>query len=130
MSTDEKTFTPLVLQQIQPLLQNHVLILKFGAPWCKPCKMIAPTVDAWFRNLPPDCNIMFREIDIDEELDLYMVLKKHKMVNGVPTMLSFHGTTRPAWFIPNDSVVGGDLNAVNLFLQRCLLVAKQIKKPN
>lgn len=111
--------TPEVLQTMLASLKG-VLVLKFGADWCGPCKTIAPVVAQYKPNL------QIFEIDVDESLDLFVAFKRRKMVVGLPTMLAFYGDVkREAWYIADDSVVGADLNQVTLFLNRC--IAKQLK---
>ena len=47
-----------------------------------------------------------------------MALKKHKMIQGIPVFLAFYGNTeRDKWYIPDDSIVGADENAVNDFFE-------------
>ena len=103
---------------LQTSMGNGLFIIKFGADWCGPCKKIAPTYKK-FINVSAE-NILFADIDVDENLDLYMALKKHKMVQGIPVFLAFYGNTdRDKWYIPDDSVIGADEKAVNDFFQRC-----------
>ena len=105
-------------KKLRSELNNETIILKFSAnEWCAPCKKIKPLCEEWFAKLPS--NVLIFDIDIDESLDLYMALKKYKMTNGVPTILAYH--TRPKedrWYIPDDSVSGGDLNGVDKFFAR------------
>lgn len=109
--------TPADLQQIQKDYRDNVLIVKFGAEWCKPCKLIKSTCEDWFKRCPP--HIIYADIDIDESLDLYQAFKSKKMVRGVPVLLAFDGSkTRDQWYIPDDSVEGGDIIAVQQFFQR------------
>lgn len=97
-----------------------MLIVKFGAEWCRPCKQIKPMCDKMFTELPD--NIICFDIDIDETMDLYVALKKYKMVSGVPCLLSYYlNQFRPddEWYIPNDSVIGGNPSQVEAFFDRC-----------
>jgi thiol-disulfide isomerase/thioredoxin len=106
------------LQAIQQSMDASVIVLKFGAEWCGPCKAIAPAYKEFMAKAPT--NILFADIDVDENLDLYIALKKQKMLNGIPAFLAFFGgVKRDAWFIPDDSVVGADPVAVGNFFQRC-----------
>lgn len=106
------------LQTLQSNLKTDVLILKFGADWCGPCKAIAPLYKDFILKAP--MNILLGDIDVDENLDLYMALKKQKMVSGIPVFLAFFGgVKRDAWYIPDDSVIGADPVAVNNFFKRC-----------
>lgn len=108
--------TPEALQTLLASLNRSVLVLKFGAEWCKPCKAIAPVIAAW----TPQSNIQFIDIDVDSSLDLFVALKRRKMVVGLPTMLAFYSdVVRDAWYVADDSVVGGDPAQTNLFLLRC-----------
>lgn len=113
------------LKTIQNELNNKVLIVKFGAEWCRPCKNIKGICETWFSKLPE--NIICADIDIDESLDLYIALKSKKMVKGVPTILAWYGTNeREQWYIPDDSVSGGDIAQVDAFFQRCFLKANNL----
>jgi thiol-disulfide isomerase/thioredoxin len=113
------------LQILQKSMPDSVILLKFGAEWCGPCKMIAPLYKEFMTKAPR--NILFGDIDVDENLDLYMALKKQKMVTGIPVFLAFFGgVKRDAWFIPDDSVIGADPVTVNKFFQRCSAKALEL----
>jgi len=114
------------LQYLQSTMGSKILVIKFSAEWCRPCKTIKPTWEYWIQN-NKQSNIVYCEIDIDESLDLYIALKKYKMVNGVPTLLMYQGNLkRDHWFVPDDSFVGGDVEAFKLFLNRCVVKAKSM----
>lgn len=109
--------TPLELQNLQQNARGKIMVVKFGATWCKPCKVIKPTCDNWITTAPT--NIIYADIDIDESMDLYVALKSKKMVRGVPMILAFDcSKQRDQWYIPDDSVEGGDIAAVQAFFKR------------
>jgi thioredoxin 1 len=126
--TDQHLVTELNVSQLQALqysMPDSVIVLKFGAEWCGPCKMIAPLYKEFMTKAPR--NILFADIDVDENLDLYMALKKQKMVTGIPVFLAFFGgVKRDAWFIPDDSVIGADPVTVTKFFQRCSAKALEL----
>jgi len=65
-------------------------ILKFTATWCGPCKNIAPTITQLNNHYTAKkTNYEYIEIDVDECTDLYVFFKKSKMLNGIPTVMSF-----------------------------------------
>ena len=100
---------------------NKILIIKFTAEWCKPCKKIAPYVDKRTNNINKK-NIYWVEVDIDESMDLYMLLKTKRMVSGIPTMLAWFPNTdrdQTKWYIPDDSISGTDISQVGKFFDRC-----------
>lgn len=107
------------LQALQTTLQgNQVLIIKFGAEWCGPCKRIAPAYQAFIQACP--ANIICADIDVDDSIELYLSLKRAKMVSSIPVFLAFFGgVKRDMWYIPDDSVIGADPLAVDKFFQRC-----------
>jgi thiol-disulfide isomerase/thioredoxin len=113
------------LQALQASMKSQVLILKFGADWCGPCKKIAPAYQEFIAHCP--ANILCADIDVDENLDLYMALKKQKMVAGIPVFLAyFGGVKRDLWYIPDDSIVGADTVEVAKFFNRCLKKAEEL----
>ena len=79
MAAKQQLITDLNVAQLQALqksMPNSIILLKFGAEWCGPCKMIAPLYKEFMLKAPR--NILFGDIDVDENLDLYMALKKRK----------------------------------------------------
>jgi thioredoxin 1 len=116
------SLTPFELQKIQHQLSNEqVLIIKFGATWCAPCKIIKPVCDEWLKSAPS--KIIWADIDIDESIELYGALKTKKMIKGVPTLFAFRGdmkNERTHWFIPDDSVSGADIKGLTDFFSRCI----------
>ena len=114
------------LTDLQKTMDRQILVIKFSAQWCKPCKTIKPTWDYWIQN-NKQTNIIYCELDIDETMDLYIALKKFKMVNGIPALLMYQGNLRrDHWFVPDDSFVGGDVAGLKLFLDRCVIKAKSM----
>ena len=117
------SLTPQELITLQGSLNNRILVIKFGAEWCGPCKKIKPLWNEWITLVP--ANIIIVDIDIDECIDLYVQLKAKKMVKGVPTILAFYGNARrEQWYIPDDSVSGGNEGDVKNFMNRCFVKAK------
>jgi len=96
-----------------------VLIIKFGATWCNPCKQIETQVCHSFAQMPK--NVQCMTIDIDECFEIYAFLKSKKMVNGIPAILAYYKNSPFTFYVPNDVVIGTDLNEINAFFQRCYL---------
>lgn len=123
----EKTLYTLSKDGLAKLLQNNtgMVILKFGAVWCEPCKKIEGTVYEWFSKLPEEkTQCVLVDIDDDESFDLYATLKSKKMVNGVPTILAY--TKDNLNIIPDLTVVGSDIQQVNYFFQQCLTYLNKV----
>uniref|UniRef100_A0A6C0B955 Thioredoxin domain-containing protein n=1 Tax=viral metagenome TaxID=1070528 RepID=A0A6C0B955_9ZZZZ len=107
------------------LLQANpgLVIMKLGATWCNPCKVIAPVVHAFFASSPQ--NVICADIDVDESFDLYAVLKQKKMVNGIPVILLFKKGN--VSFVPDDSVTGSGPAELDAFFKRCNIHLKSVK---
>ena len=84
------------------------IIVKFSAVWCAPCKKINPLFEEFKKDLCDNHYLVL--IDIEESIDIYMTLKKYKMVNGIPAILVYNGGEREHWYISDYSVLGGDEN--------------------
>ena len=58
------------------------IVVKFGATWCGPCKMITPVLDTLSTERT---DVTFAEIDMDECPELF----SEKQIKSVPTMIYF-----------------------------------------
>ena len=61
-----------------------VEMIKFGAGWCGPCRMIKPTVDKLIEKYNTDgSDVKITDVDVDAESD---VAQQYK-VRSIPTMI-------------------------------------------
>ena len=75
----EKNFLEEVLQSEIPVL------LDFWAPWCGPCKSLAPVLDDVSEKLKGKVKIV--KVDVDQNASL----AQDYAVRGIPTILLFKG---------------------------------------
>ena len=114
------------LQQLQDLAEEYVIVIKFTANWCGPCKRIASQVEKHFLDMPE--NVICVEIDVDECTDLYSLFRTKHMLTGIPAILAFYGDEpRLRFWIPDDRVVGADVKEVKNFFDRCQEKAEELK---
>ena len=108
------------IQDFQKFLTTNkgLIILKFGADWCGPCKAIQPLVDEWYNKLTTNPNIQCGLINIDDHIDIYGFLKTKKRVNGIPAIMCYYkGNTS---YISDDTVLGSNPKEVQAFFIRCV----------
>jgi thiol-disulfide isomerase/thioredoxin len=98
------------------ILQTNpgAVIIKFGANWCGPCKMIENQVHTLMNMMPN--NVQSIIVDVDECVDLYSFLKSKKMVNGIPVILVYYKGNLN--YIPDDRVLGADSNQINILFNK------------
>lgn len=111
--------------------KDGVIIIKFSADWCLPCKKVSPVWDSYSNACPN--NVVMAGVDIDESLDLYMFMKRKRMLKGVPTILTWYPSAsrdRNTWHIPDDSVSGFDEKAVRDYFGRCFHKANILAASN
>ena len=46
-----------------------VIIIKFSAEWCGPCKLISPYVKEFISTLPE--NVTFYDLDVDDNFEIF-----------------------------------------------------------
>tara|TARA_Y100000768_G_scaffold388716_1_gene386398 strand:- start:5158 stop:5529 length:372 start_codon:yes stop_codon:yes gene_type:complete len=79
------------LSEIVNLLSNndetYTLILYLTASWCGPCAKIKPYINEYKTKLKE--KVILVEIDVDETIDVFGLLKKKKQLNGIPAILKY-----------------------------------------
>lgn len=70
----------------QEVLQSDVPVLvDFWAPWCPPCRAIAPTLDTLAEEYQGKAKIV--KLDVDDEPDVAL----RYGISGIPALLLFKG---------------------------------------
>lgn len=132
MSASDQTnsYRPSIITEIKNMNQfleiwrknPGVIIMKFGATWCGPCKQIEPLVHECIGKMPD--NVQCAIIDIDECFEVYAFLKKKRVLNGVPAIIGYFKSKNAekdqnTFFYPEEMVVGTDKTKVIEFFDRC-----------
>ena len=100
------------------LIENNpgILIFKFTADWCGPCKKIKEYSYKKSNDLP--AHITLLEVDVDECFDLYAFLKHKKMVNGIPEFLAYSKCVKD---VPFDSITVANLPELETFFATSMI---------
>jgi len=98
------------------ILQNNpgLVLLKFGATWCGPCKVVDPIIHNYFINTPN--NVVCCILDIDDNFELYGYMKKSRVTNGIPVVLCYD--TSNLTIMPTDSITGSNKFELYQFFNR------------
>jgi thioredoxin 1 len=81
----------------QVLKEKNITVLDFWAPWCGPCRMLVPTIEA-LSEKNKDKNITIGKVNVDNNSGLAVKYG----VRGIPSVLFFKDGVE----IPNSKVVG------------------------
>jgi len=117
------------MNEFYNILQKNdgVVIFKFGAEWCSPCKKIESFVTNWFNSIhtnPDITNIQLVYIDVDESFELYAQLKTKKMIQGIPAILAYYKGNET--IIVDNYVSGTNENSIDIFFNNCINKAKTL----
>lgn len=75
----QQVYDQLELEEVLEAAGSKLVIIDFFAPWCKPCKMIAPVLEELARKAKG--KVVFLKVDTDESQDL---AQEHK-IKSMPT---------------------------------------------
>jgi thiol-disulfide isomerase/thioredoxin len=95
--------------------------IKFGASWCKPCNIIAPTIKSLNEQVTKaNITINYFDLDVDKCSDLYSFMKQKKMIRGIPVIMCYKKSqyNDSAFYAPCDSVTGASVTDVVNFYKR------------
>jgi thioredoxin 1 len=93
-----------------------LFIIKLGAEWCGPCKMIENEVNTFISRMPS--NVQCAVIDIDKCSDVYAFLKAKRVIVGVPAILVYKKGN--VSHIPNDFMIGASKEKLSDLYDRCI----------
>ena len=99
----------------------EITFIKFGATWCKPCHMIAPTIQTLNEQVKKaKINMNYIDLDVDHCSDLYAFLRTKKMVRGIPVIMCYRKSqyNDNTFYVPTDSVTGASTTDVVNFYKR------------
>tara|TARA_B100001540_G_C15654917_1_gene572828 strand:+ start:599 stop:937 length:339 start_codon:yes stop_codon:yes gene_type:complete len=95
--------------------ENERMFIKFSANWCAPCKRIKGVCDVNFKRLM-EKGIKCLEVDIDDEMDLYMMLKRKRILKGIPAIAYYEGIEEEElWYIPKNFFSGSGIQETQEF---------------
>jgi thioredoxin 1 len=105
-------------ERFQEILNENegIVIIKFGADWCAPCKSISPYVKEMISKLPSAFTVY--DLDVDDNFEIYAYLKSKKMVTGIPVILAYYRGNKS--FASNECVIGAVEGDYNTFFTKCI----------
>ena len=106
----------LLKQKNAVIADGKIYIVKFTADWCKPCKRIKHVCLEWKQALGDA--VVFVEVDIDNEIDVYSFFKRKRVIRGIPAILAWKSHDPENDFWPQDSVCSGNTADVIDFFGR------------
>tara|TARA_Y100000816_G_scaffold280093_1_gene253094 strand:- start:4052 stop:4432 length:381 start_codon:yes stop_codon:yes gene_type:complete len=122
--TTNKIITQLDRNEFKNLIKSNegLVIIKFTASWCGPCKTIAPFVEDQFLKTPEI--VTCANIDVDDNFDIFAYMKSKKMVKGVPTILAYKKDNKS--FAPDFSISGSKEDDLINFFKECVMYTKNL----
>ena len=124
MDTERKIITQLTRKNVEGIIQllpkeKRILIIKFTADWCGPCRRIKKDCYSMFNQLPENVVVADLNVDLEHNSEIYSFMKRKRMVNGIPVLMAWYPLNdRAFWYVPDDSITGGDINEIGKFLNR------------
>ncbi|RXY96975.1 thioredoxin [Malacoplasma penetrans] len=83
--------------------QTNITVVKYGATWCGPCKMLAPVLEKLADEMG---DVTFVDVDVDDD-DAEMTVKSSE-VSSVPLMVFYKNgqpVNRVLGFRPEEEIV-------------------------
>ena len=103
--------------EFQNIINNDtkIVVFKFSADWCAPCKKIEPIVDNFKETIIDNENIDWYDIDVDESIEIFGWLKTKRIINGVPSIIAYFEENDTIY--PDEFVLGGNEKALEILFK-------------
>jgi thioredoxin 1 len=72
-------------KNFRPIIKNGLVLVDFWAPWCAPCKMIAPTLNEIAEENPDKITIAKVNVDQNQKI------AQQYNIRNIPTLVLFQG---------------------------------------
>lgn len=66
----------------EKMAENHLVLMDFWAPWCGPCRMLAPVIEELAEET---ADVVFAKMNIDDNMETAMGLG----IASIPTLILF-----------------------------------------
>ena len=101
-----------LLNMQKNLLEKSLIIIKFTADWCGPCKKAKPIIDENIKKLPE--SIKYNVIDIDDSIEVYGMLKAKRLVTSIPALICYNKDNNTLW--PDEIVSTSNKEDIDKYL--------------
>lgn len=94
------------------------VVVKFTADWCGPCQRVAPLIEEWHSRLSTRADVQFVHLDVDENFDVFALMKSKKLVPAIPCLVYYRGGKAADILAPEHIVVGAAPVQINSFFNQ------------
>ena len=103
------------------LTKDHkILIVKFGAEWCKPCQNIKPYINELLTTYKGD-GLVFQSIEVNlKDDELYSLMKRRRLIQGIPAFCLYYRKNydKDLFYVPDETIIGADKVSLNNMFKR------------
>ena len=103
------------------LTKDHkILIVKFGAEWCKPCQNIKPYINELLTTYKIE-GLVFQQIEVNlKDDELYSLMKRRRLIQGIPAFCLYYRNKydEDLFYVPDETIIGADKVSLNSMFKR------------
>ncbi len=101
---------------------DKTIVFKFSADWCGPCKTIKPEVDFFKESITDNEKILWFDIDVDQSMEVFGMLKTKRIVSGVPAILVYFDENDTIY--PDEFVLSSNKKDLEYLFAKIMEVSK------
>lgn len=97
---------------------KNIVVFRFTSISCGPCQTVKPMIEEFKEKIKDNSDIHWYDIDTDESIEIFGMLKTKRIVNGIPAIICYMDENNSIY--PDEFVLGADKKQLDILFDKLI----------